>query len=411
MMKPRLSNSTMRHWNRNQQWRNSTDASDVTVAKGKNGFSLANSRWAFIGALVLCLPCIVQAQITTFTPLATYDAGENIVSYFEYLALDCPDETACSYNNVISTTSRVGHTRTAAVITGFSLWTPLPDMIGKIAIRVKGSEGSAPGAVDLRISGLFLLPRNSKFSYRVQVAIIESTVEGFTLTQTGAACAIGKCPVPMTAPGAVPAGQRFLGFGLQVFDSDRPFLPLWGAVAVPVTTAIDPTSGNVSARLTCGTVEPAGTKTPTLSGPCETNWVAIAARPNNVLGGPANGLPLIFPLAPYTGFGAAAVNSPNPGTTTPTLTCNPHPKPSKGFVDVLGGFYLLAGHVSGGSFTPAKGNAYGMEVGVSSIDFSASGSPQLMYRMGLPVTQSVVGGLPPAVSPVTYLRLTTSICL
>ena len=407
-----MSNSPKGNWNRNQKRRNSADDADVPVGKGRqNGFSLRITRCALIAALVLCLPCIVQAQITTLTPLATYDAGENIVSYFEYLALDCPNEGACLYNNVVSTTSRVGHTRVAAVITGFSLWTPLPDTIGKIAVRVKGSDGAATGTVNLRVSGLFQSPHNSRFSYRVQIAIIESTVEGFTLTATGAACPQGVCPVQMTAPGAVPAGQRFLGFGLQMFDSDRPFSPLWGAVAVPVTTAVDPVSGDVRARLSCGTVQSAATRTPTLSGPCETTWVAIAARPNSVVGGPASGLPLIFSLAPYTGIGAAAVNSPNPGTATPTLVCAPHPRPSKGFIDVLAGFYLLAGQLSGGSFIPAKGDAYGMEVSAGSIGFSATGSPQVTYGMGLPVTQPVPGGLPPAVSPVTYLRLTTSVCL
>jgi len=383
----------------------------VNPTNNTETFGLRSTKWALIAALVLFLPCIVQAQITTLTPLASYDAGENIVSYFEYLALDCPNEGVCAYYDVISTTSRVVHTRVAAVITGFSLWTPLPDdAIGPIAIRVNGKRGPATGTVALTVSGKFLSKHNPKFSYRVQIAIIESTVEGFMLTETGAACSQGKCPVQMIVPGAVPAGHQFLGFGLQTFDSDRKFSPLWGAVAMPVTTAVDPVSGDVSASFLCGTVQLAGTKTPALSGPCETNWVAIAARPNSLAGGLANGLPLIFSLAPYTGIGAAAVNSPSPGTATPALTCAPHPKPAKGFLDVLAGFYLLAGQLSGGSFIPAKGSAYGMEVSVSSISFGASGNPQLTYRMGLPVTQLVIGGLPPSLSPVTYLRLTTGVC-
>jgi hypothetical protein len=381
------------------------------LIKEKKVVGVRRIKYVLIATLALFLPTAVQAQIKSLTPLANYDAGENIVSYFEYLALDCPDEGACAYNQAISTPGREGHTRVAAVITGFSLWTPLPDDIGKIAVRLSATRGPTPGTVNLKVSGLFQPSRGSRFSYRVQIAVIESTVEGFAFTGAGAACSLGKCPVSMVARSAVPQGYRFLGFGLQQFDSDRKFSPLWGAVAAPVNASVDPSTGDVSASLTCGTVQSAGKPIPTLSGPCETNWVAIAVRPNSVVGGPASGLPLLPSIAPYTGIGGAAINSPNPNMTTPALVCSPHPRPSKGFVDVLAGFYLLAGQLSGSSFIPAVGKTYGMEVGVTTLGFSPSGAPQLIYRMGLPVTQPMVGGLPPAVSPLTYLRLTTSICL
>ena len=49
-------------------------------------------RMSVIGAIMLCVAglCVgiggVQAQTMTLTPLASYDAGENIVSYYRYVA-------------------------------------------------------------------------------------------------------------------------------------------------------------------------------------------------------------------------------------------------------------------------------------------------------------------------------------
>lgn len=208
-------------------------------------------------AMVIAAPA--AAQTTALTPLVQYDAGENIVSYFRYVAFDCPDEAACRYTGVVTTPSRSGHVRVQAVITGFKLWIKQADISGPLAVRSRATRNSV-GSVDLMISGRLTSPKNRTFSYEITVAVIESTVEGFALTEVGAACPFSRCPVTMTAPGAVPAGYNFLGFGLAQFDSDRLATdPFWGAVALPKTTSVDPNTGNVTASLACGTRQVRGT--------------------------------------------------------------------------------------------------------------------------------------------------------
>jgi hypothetical protein len=59
------------------------------------------------------------AQTKTLTPLVSYDAsGNNIVSYYRYVVLDCPDETACTYQSVIMTPGRAEQSHIVGVITG-----------------------------------------------------------------------------------------------------------------------------------------------------------------------------------------------------------------------------------------------------------------------------------------------------
>ncbi|MEQ1619804.1 MAG: hypothetical protein ABL919_00260 [Methylococcales bacterium] len=377
------------------------------IAYGVHGFW----RTAIVVLALWFQPFVAWAQVTSLNQLSSYDAGEIIVSYYEYLALDCPNETACAFTKTISTPGQTQHKRVAAAITGFSLWTPKPDQIGKIAVRVAGIRGSAPGTVDLNVSGDFESSGKQLFSYRVQIAVIESSVEAVDLTEVSAACSVGRCPVSMIAHGAVPNGHRFLGFGLQMFDSDRMTSPLWGAVALPITTSIDPATGDVTAKLQCGSSLSPRLTHHNLSGPCETRWVAIAALPNKIVGGAVSGLALT-PVAPQTVTASAGINSPNPITSTPSMVCVPHPNPPNGYLDVLAGFFLLSGQVRGNAFTPAAGDTSGMEVGVTTLGFdSTTGAPLLTYQMGLPVTQQLLPGLPPAISPLSYLRLTISGCL
>ena len=368
-------------------------------------------RMSVIGAIVLCiLAGEVQAQTTTLTPLASYDAGENIVSYYRYVALDCPNAPICSHRSVLTTPGRAAHKHIAAVVTGFRLWVPVADNIGKIAVRVDAASAGNVGQVNLSVLGLFETKQNQKFSYEVTVAVIESTIEGFLLTKTHVDCGVGVCPKPFSAAGAVPPGWTLVGFGLAGFDSDRKIAPLWGAVALPIVKSIDPVNGDVSATMHCGTVQKPGVAIPTVSGPCETNWVLIAAHVA-IANGPRPSGPPWWLLSPWSVVPASGINSPNPSSTTPGMVCAAHPRPSPGFLDALAGFYAFAGQFTGGRFTLAKGPATSLEMNVSSLGLAAPGVPQVTYSAGLTVSQVVVPSLPPAVVPLTYVRASTLVCL
>lgn len=362
-----------------------------------------------IGAIVLCvLAGEVQAQTTTLTPLASYDAGENVVSYYRYVALDCPNERSCSHLSVISTPGRAAHKHIAAVVTGFRLWVPVADNIGKIAVRVDAASAGTVGQVNLSVAGFFETKQRQKFSYEVTVAVIESTIEGFLLTKTGAACAVGGCPTPFLAAGAVPQGWTLVGIGLRQFDSDRNISPLGGAVALPIVTSIK--DGDVIGTMLCGTVQKPGVAIPTVSGPCETNWVLIAAHVA-IANGPRPSGPPWGPLGPWSVMPASGINSPNPSSTTPGMVCAAHPRPSQGFLDTLAGFYVVAGQFTGGKLTLANGPATSLEMNVSSLGLAAPGVPQVTYSVGLTVSQVVVPSLPPAVVPLSYVRASTLVCL
>ena len=368
-------------------------------------------RMSVIGAITLCVAVgDVQAQTMTLTPLASYDAGENIVSYYRYVALDCPSQSACAHSAVITTPGRVAHTHIAAVVTGFRLWAPVAGNIGKIAVRVGAASAGSPGQVNLFVAGLFETTKNKVFSYEVTVAVIESTIEGFLLTRTSAACPVGVCPIVFSTPGAVPPGWVLVGFGLSQFDSDRAPAPLRGATVLPIVNAIDPSNGDVRTTMLCGTVPKHGGAATTLSGPCETGWVVIAAHVSIANGGRPSGPPW-WPLSPWSAVPASGINSLNPASTTPGMLCAPHPRPSPGFLDALAGFFAFAGQIIGGKFKPAVGPAQSLEMNVPSLGLAAPGAPQVTYSAGLAVLQAVAPPLPPAVAPLTYARASTLVCL
>ena len=364
-----------------------------------------------IGLILFCAAVgSSQATTTTLTPITSFNAGENIVSYYRYLATDCPNEAACSYNSTIATSGTVLHKHVAAVITGIRMWVADADHIGKIALRVSASSAGSPGLSNLAVSGTLNTRKAQLFSYEVTLAVIEGTIEGFLVTKTGIACNVGGCPVPFSIASAVPPGWVLVGIGLSQFDSDRTVSPLWGMVVLPVVNSIDPSNGDVKATMHCGTMTKPGATPMTLSGPCETNWVVVAAHIGVANGSPPSG-PASFPLTPWTKVPASGINNPNPSSATPSMLCLPHPRPSPGFLDMLEGFFLLAGQSASGKFTPAIGLVSSVEMSTPSIGWTSPGMPQVTYGAGLTVSQVVASALPPAVAPLTYARASALVCL
>lgn len=368
-------------------------------------------RLVVIALVAFCISASgLQAQTMTLTPIISFNAGENIVSYYRYVALDCANESACAHDSVIATPGKIQHKHVAAVVTGFRMWVADADYIGNIAIRVNASLAGSPGLVKLQASGKFNTRKIQNFSYEVTVAVIEGTIEGFLLTKAGAACNVGNCPVPFSVPGAMPPGWVLVGIGLAQFDSDRPIAPLWGADVIPIVNSVDPTSGDVRATMHCGTVAKSGARTTTLSGPCETNWVVIAAHIGVSNGSRPSGPPSLPPTA-WTAIPASGINNPNPSSVTVGMLCSPHPRPSPGFLDALEGFFLLAGQATGGNFTPAVGLVSSVEVNTPSVGLVSPGTPQVTYSAGLTATQVVAPPLPAANAPLTYGRISTLVCL
>jgi hypothetical protein len=372
-----------------------------------------------VAVLALALAPSASAAVTSLTPLASYDAGENIVSYYEYLALDCPDVPTCALSQIVATPSRAAHKNVQAVMTGFKLWTARPEKtVGRIVVEVHGAKAGV-GMVNLGARGWYVPGSPGLFSFRIEIAVIESTVEGFNMIGFGEACSAQTCPKTVVVPGVAPPHWGFVGFALRNFDSDRPTSPLFAARAELRAQSIDPASGDVTAVFACGTVLKNGGRLGDVSGPCETAWVAIAIRDNNVAGNPPG-----FPLAPGptfgTGYGGSGLNVPNPSLSTPALFCIGHPTPSKGFLDTLAGFHLRAGVLNLPSlgpltYDPARGGSWGLDVSVSGLSFTPGstgvpGVPHETFSAGLPALQ-VVGPLGPVLAPVTYTRMNTSLCL
>lgn len=362
------------------------------------------------------------APVTNLTQLTAIGSGPTLVTYWQYKASDCPDEAACRYTGTINTGASSAYETAVPVIAGFELMLAKPDGIGPIAVRVSGQRGpNKPGDVDLQISAQLRNAGNKSFSYSVTIAVIETfPSEGWRLTTSGAACSKGQCPVALNFAaqgGAVPNDYWLVGIALQMFDSDRSPGPLWGAYAVPTKINRDPATGNLTSELHCGTAGSPHLAPATLTGACETKWVAIAARANTdtvlpIHAGPPGAFP--GPLTYFTSQG------PSPSSAVIPQTCpTASSRPTRGYLDALGGFALFTGsnritvqELPGvtpnmSAFSPLPGMVSNLTATATQFTFSPGGAMHTHYGMALTSAQ----GKPPLPAPLTAARWSVMVCL